>query len=62
MSHLTYKKRIEAEKKGNKDEKPLYKLMTNAVYCKSKENLKKTIWKRLFKMDIKTKLYVTKNI
>ena len=43
MSNLTYKKRIEAEKKGNKDEKPLYELMTNAVYCKSKENLKKTI-------------------
>ena len=36
----TKKKRIEAEKKNNKDAKALYKLMNNAIYRKSMENLR----------------------
>ena len=62
-------KRIEAEKTGDKDGKALYKLMKNTVYEKTMENLRNRInvkllsnKKKLFKMDIQTKLYVTQNI
>ena len=33
-------KRIEAQKNGDKDGKVLYKLMDNAVYRKTKENVR----------------------
>ena len=36
-------KRIEAEKNEEKDEKALYKLMINAIYRKTMENLRNTI-------------------
>ena len=57
---------MKAEKNDDKDGKALYKLMNNAVCRKTMENLGNTIdvkhvsnKKRLFKMDIQTKLYVT---
>ena len=61
------KKKTEAEKNGDKDEKALYKLMNNTVYRKTIKNLRnrmnvKLVSKKiLFKMDIQTKLYVTQN-
>ena len=57
-------KRIEAQKNGAKDEKALHKLMNNPVFSETMENWFKTYkqQKWLIKMNIKTKLYVTKNI
>ena len=63
-------KRIEIEKNGDKVGKVLYKLMNNSMYGKTMVNLRKRIvvklffeqQKRLSKMDIRTKLYITQNI
>ena len=59
-------KRLEAEKNGDKNRKSLYKLLRNAAYCKTTENLKCRIDSELAsnkKEYLKwTKLYVTKNI
>ena len=40
---IQHKKRIEAEKNGDKDGKALYKLTNNAVYEKTMENLRNRI-------------------
>ena len=36
-------KRIKAENNNDKDENTLYKLMNNAIYRKTKENMRNTI-------------------
>ena len=61
-------KEIDAEINVDKDGRTLYKLMNNAVYSITMENLRNRIDVRLltkkclFKMDIRTKLHVTENI
>ena len=40
MPNLTTKKRIEAEKIGDKNEKALYRLMKKSVYSKTMENVR----------------------
>ena len=64
----THTKRIEARSNEGKDVKALYRLINNAVYDKTMENLRNRIdvnqvnYRKDFKMYIKTKLYVTQNI
>ena len=66
----TQKKRIEAEINKDKDGKALYKLINNAIYSKTMENLRNRTdielvnsqKDYLHKMDIETKLYVIQNI
>ena len=48
---------MEAKKNGDKNEKAFCKLMNNGVHSKAVEN-----GKRLFEMDIKTKLRNTNHI
>ena len=43
MLNSTQKKGIEAEKNGDKNRKALYKLMNNAIYRKTIENLRNRI-------------------
>ena len=43
MSNLTHKKRIESEKNGDKNGKPLYKSMNNAVCDKIMEGLRNRV-------------------
>ena len=68
MLNLT-QKRIEAGKMGDIDIKALYRLIYHNAYGKTMQNLRNLIderltsnEKRLFKIEIKTKLYVTKNL
>ena len=58
-------KRIEEEKNNDEEGKALYKLMNNATYGKTMENLGNRIDVKLvnnFKMYSKTKLYVAQDI
>ena len=64
---FTYKDK-QNQKNDGKDGKALYKLMKNAVNVKTIENARNkndirlaSNKQRLFKMDIITKMYVTKN-
>ena len=65
----TEKKKIVTDRKnGDKNRKALHNLMNNAVYVKTMENLRYRINVRLvsnrkdYKVNIKIKLHVTKNI
>ena len=57
-TELNTQKRIDTENNGQKDENTLYKLLSNAVYGKVMENLKKRIDVKL----VKAKLYFTRSI
>ena len=43
LTHTKEKNRKEAEKSSDKDGKALYKIMSNAVYCKNIENVRNRI-------------------
>ena len=69
MFEFNTQKKNRGIKNGGKDRKVLYELMNTVVYRKLMENLRNTIdlklvsnKKRLFKMDIQTKLYATQNV
>ena len=61
-------KRIQVENDNDKDGKALYKLMNNGIQGKTIKNLRNRIGvklvnnQKLFKMYLKTKLYVAQNI
>ena len=69
MNNMSDFEKFKEQLPNKEDGKALWKFMNNAVYHKKMENLRNRIDVRLisnkkkqFEMDIKTKLYVTKNI